>query len=179
MTQATASLLLALALPTGGTAPLPHWNPKAPENVKLLPGFTQANVAEVLGAVGARVQRSGADPSRSDLLATFPNGTKAVIAMSGCDTAGSGCKALNIQSFWTKSAKAPPERTAEAVAAFNQRYSFGKAFVMADGRTTLQYYLTADYGFVRGNLAVVLLVFADQAEKLAADFLRPLEKSAP
>ena len=179
MVQAAAFLLLSVALPAAGTAPLPHWNPKAPENARLLPGFSQASVAEVLGAVGARVQRSGTDAAHSDLLATFPNGTKAVIALNGCDAAGIGCKALNIQSFWTKSSKVPPERTAEAVTAFNQRYSFGKAFVMADGRTTLQYYMTADYGFVRGNLAVVLLVFADQAEKLAAEFLRPLERSAP
>jgi hypothetical protein len=113
------------------------------------------------------------------LLATFPNGTRALLTLSGCDADATACKALNVQSFWTKSAKVPPERTAEAVTAFNQRYAFGKAFVMADGRTTLQYYLTADYGSVRGNLAVVLTVFSDQAEKLAAEFLRPLERAAP
>jgi hypothetical protein len=157
---------------------LPHWNPKAPENGRQLPAFTQANVVEVLGAVGARVQRSGTDAANPEFLATFPNGTKALITLGGCDKDVT-CKALNIQSFWTKSSKVPPERTAQAVTAFNQRYAFGKAFLMADGRTTLQYYLPADYGFARGNLAVVFLVFADQAEKLAAEFLRPLERAAP
>jgi hypothetical protein len=80
-----------------------------------------------------------------------------------------------MQSTWPRPAGAAPERLAAAVAAFNQRYSFAKAFVAADGRPALQRYLTADYGFVRGNLAVNLLVFANQAERFAAEALRPLE----
>ena len=172
----SAALLLLGPGAAIAAVPVPHWNPKAPENGRLQTALTVANVVEVLGAVDARVQRTGSDAANPALLATFPNGTKALITLGSCDKEVA-CKALNIQSFWTKSAKVPPERTAQAVTAFNQRYAFGKAFVMADGRTTLQYYLTADYGFVRGNLAVVLLVFADQAEKLASEFLRPLERS--
>jgi hypothetical protein len=95
--------------------------------------------------------------------------------MSSCDPAGTVCKALSIQSFWTRIANSPSERTAQAIALFNQRYSFGKAFVAADGRPALQRYLTADYGFIRGDLAVNLLVFANQADRFAAQVLRPLE----
>ena len=40
-------------------------------------------------------------------------------------------------------------------------------------------YLTADYGFIRGNLAVNLLVFASQADIFANQVLRPLERPAP
>jgi hypothetical protein len=79
------------------------------------------------------------------------------------------------QSFWTRIANSSPEKTAQAIASFNQRYSFGKAFVAADGRPALQRYLTADYGFIRGNLAVNLLVFANQAEQFATQVLKPLE----
>ena len=66
-----------------------------------------------------------------------------------------------------------PQQTAEAIAGFNRRLAFAKAFVAADGRPTLQRYLTADYGFVRGNLAVNLLVFSTQAERFAAEVLAP------
>jgi hypothetical protein len=95
--------------------------------------------------------------------------------MSSCDAGGNACKALGIQSYWPKIAGAPPERTAKAIERFNQRFSFAKAYVAADGRPALQRYLTADYGFVRGNLAVNLLVFASQAELFAREVLRPLE----
>jgi hypothetical protein len=92
-----------------------------------------------------------------------------------CDAGGAACKALSIQSYWTKIANAPPERTAQAIEGFNRRYSFAKAFLTADGRPALQRYLTADYGFVRGNLAVNLLVFSSQSEQFATQVLRPLE----
>src|SRR3546814_13424832 len=74
-----------------------------------------------------------------------------------------------------RSANAPPGRAAAAIADFNRRYSFAKAFIAEDGRPALQRYLTADYGFLRGNLAVNLLVFANQAERFARDVLGPLE----
>ncbi len=41
--------------------------------------------------------------------------------MSSCDPAGTACKALSIQSFWTRIANSPPELTATAIAGFNQR----------------------------------------------------------
>src|SRR3546814_3245693 len=82
---------------------------------------------------------------------------------------------LSIQSYWTKIASAPPGRAAAAIAYFNRGYSFAKACIAEDGRPALQRYLTADYGFLRGNLAVDLLVFANQAERFARDVLGPLE----
>jgi ABC-type ATPase with predicted acetyltransferase domain len=65
-----------------------------------------------------------------------------------------------------------PERLAANIQAFNRRYAFSRAFLTADGRPALQRYLTADYGFIRGNLAVNLLVFANQSERFAAEVLR-------
>jgi len=152
---------------------VPRWNPKAPENAQILPAFSFATIEPVLTGIGARFQRSG-QPGKPSLLVTFPNNRKAMLMLGSCDAAGA-CKALSIQSYWTKIANAPPERTAQSIQGFNQRYSFAKAFLTADGRPALQRYLTADYGFVRGNLAVNLLVFASQAEKFATDVLRPLE----
>ena len=171
--------VLAMLLPTvpaAAGAALPRWNPRAPENSQLVPGFDAGNVSDVLKAIGARSQRSGSDPSKPVVLAVFANGRKAQLSLSGCNAAGTACKALSIQSFWVKSAKVPPERTAKAIEQFNHRYAFAKAFVTADGRPSLQRYLTADYGYVRGNLAVNLLAFADQAERLAVEFLEPLDK---
>jgi hypothetical protein len=167
--------LLALA-GTGAAAQSPlRWNPKAPENSQVLSTFNYANVEGVLDAIGARRQRAGAGPNRPVILVNFANGRRAVLVLSACDSAGSACKAMSIQSYWTRIGNAPPERTAEAISAFNRRLAFAKAFVAADGRPTLQRYLTADYGFIRGNLAVNLLVFASQAERFAAEVLAPLE----
>ena len=172
---AGAAFLIAAA-PASQIAPA-RWNPRAPENGQLLPSFNYSTVEPVLAAVGARFQRSG-EGAKPRLLVTFPNNRKATLVFGACNADGSACKSLSIQSHWTRIANSPPERTAKAVEAFNQRYSFGKAFVAADGRPALQRYLTADYGFVRGNLAVNLLVFANQAERFGSEVLRPLEASA-
>lgn len=153
----------------------PKWNPRAAENVRVLPHFSYATVELVLNAIGARHQRAGVD-GKPAILATFPNGRKAMLLLSACDDKGA-CKALSIQSYWTKIANAPPAQTADAIEKFNQRFSFAKAFVAEDGRPALQRYLTADYGFIRGNLAVNLLVFASQADQFANDVLKPLEAS--
>ena len=151
----------------------PRWTPNAPDNAQLLANFSYATVEPVLTAIGARFQRSG-QAARPALLVTFPNNRRATLNLRSCDAAGA-CKALSIQSFWTRIANSPPDKTAQAIATFNQRFSFAKAFIAADGRPAMQRYLVADYGFVRGNLAVNLLVFASQAEQFATQVLRPLE----
>ena len=66
----------------------------------------------------------------------------------------------------------PPERLAANIHQFSLRYAFSRAFVTRDGRPALQRYLTADYGFIRGNLAVNLLVFANHSERFASEVLR-------
>ena len=161
----------AASAPAQGVAPQ-RWNPRAPENGQVVANFSYATVEPVLSAIGARFQRGG-QGSTPTILVTFPNNRKATLLLGGC--ASGTCKSMSIQSYWTPIANAAPERTAKAIESFNQRYSFGKAFLAPDGRPTLQRYLTADYGFIRGNLAVNLLVFANQAERFATEVLRPLE----
>ncbi len=163
-----ASLTLVMAAPAvgQGVAP-PKWNPRAPENAQLLPNFSFATVEPVLSAIGARHQRGG-QPGRPSLLVTLPNNRRAVLTFGSCNAAGA-CKALAIQSVWPKPAADP----GAAIQRFNQRYTFAKAFLLGDGRPALQRYLTADYGFVRGNLAVNLLVFANQSERFAVEALQP------
>lgn len=168
-----AAFLLAAAPASAESAASPRWNPKAPENAQLLADFSYGTVEPVLTAIGARFQRS-AQAGKPALLVVFPNNRRATLLFSSCDAAGA-CKALSVQSFWTRIANAPPDKTSQAIASFNQRYSFAKAYIAADGRPALQRYLTADYGFVRGNLAVNFLVFASQAEQFATQVLRPLE----
>ncbi len=168
-----AAAVTAPALAAPQVAP-PRWNPRAPENGQIIPAFSYATVEPVLNAIGAKYQRAGTDPARPAIAVTFANGRKSTLMFSACDGAGL-CKALSIQSFWTPIAKSTPAETAAAIEAFNQRFAFAKAFVAADGRPALQRYLIADYGFIRGNLAVDLLVFARQAEEFATDVLRPLE----
>ena len=169
---AAVASLFTLALAANAAAPAVPWNPKAPENTQVLPAFSFATLEPVLSAIGARYQRSGS-AAKPELLVSFANNRKAILMMSAC--ADGGCKALSIQSYWTPIANSPPERTARAIDDFNERYAFAKAYVAPDGRPALQRYLTADYGFVRGNLAVNLLVFSRQADQFASDVLRPLE----
>jgi Putative bacterial sensory transduction regulator len=175
-TKAWPIFILAVlgALPAPAQAPV-RWNPRAPENNQVLATFNYANIEQVLDAIGARHRRGGTTPNRPVILVNFANGRRAVLVLNACDSGGTVCKAMSIQSYWTRIGNSPPERTAEAIASFNRRLAFAKAFVAADGRPTLQRYLTADYGFIRGNLAVNLLVFANQAERFAADVLAPLE----
>jgi hypothetical protein len=111
------------------------------------------------------------------LLVTFANNRKAVLALGGCTGPGAAaaCKSLSMQSNWTKIANSTPQKTAAAIQRFNQRYSFGKAFMTPDGQPGMQRYLTADYGFIRGNLAVNLLVYATQVDRFATQVLGPLE----
>lgn len=166
-----AALLAAAAPPAPALQP-PRWNPKAPENAQLHPAFAFATIEPVLDAIGARHQRSGT-PARPSLLVVFPNGRRAGLLLSACDADGA-CKAMSIQSYWTRIANSPAPATAAAIETFNQRYAFAKAYLAPDGRPALQRYLTADYGFIRGDLAVNLLAFAKQADEFAA-VLRPLE----
>ena len=152
----------------------PKWNPKAPENNQLLPAFSFAAVEPVLNAIGAKFQRGGT-PARPELAVTLPNNRRAALTFLRCNAGASACKALTIQSNWPRIAGATPEQTSRALDAFNRTNPFAKAYAAADGRIVLQRYLTADYGFVRGDLAVNLLVFANQAERLANQTLRPLQ----
>ncbi len=155
------------------------WNPRAPENGQLLPAFNYSTVETVLSSIGARHQRASANPARPLIVANFPNGRRAVVSLLSCNPDGSACKALGIQSSWAVPTGTPRPRLDEAVGRFNQRYSFSKAYVTAQGRLALQRYLTADYGFVRGNLAVNLQVFADQANRFANEVVRPLAPATP
>lgn len=171
-------LALAAAAALAAQPSAPQWNPSAPENSRVVPSFSAATIAPVLRSIGARYVRGGT-ASAPALLVTFVNGRKATLVLGACDAAGGACKALTIASFWTPIANSPPEATAKAIEGFNQRFAFAKAFVAPDGRPALQRYLTADFGIIRGNLAVNLLVFADQAERFAVDVLRPLEAPSP
>ena len=172
MKAAIGTLALAASWAGGVQAQVP-WNPRAPENSQTRPTFNNATVEEVLNAIGARHQRSGS-PARPLIAVAFANNRRAVISLLSCNGDGSACRALGIQSSWNMPPGTPPARVAAAIEQFNRRYSFAKAFVAANGRMTLQRYLTGDYGFIRGDLAVNLQVFANQAERFANEVMRPL-----
>ena len=164
-----AALALAGAAASAQT-PAP-WNPAAPENRTVLPTFNYATVESVLAAVGARSERRGT-VDRPALAVTFANNRRAAILFGSCERQGAACKAISIQAVWARPANVPADALSTRIQQFNQRYAFSRAFLTGDGRPALQRYLTADYGFIRGNLAVNLLVFASQSERFAADVLR-------
>jgi hypothetical protein len=163
-------LLFSHAAAPAQSAPA-RWNPAAPENRQVLPTFNYATVENVLNSIGAQSQRRGT-PDRPALAVTFANNRRAAILFGSCERQGAACKAISIQAVWTRPANVPAERIAANVQQFNRRYAFARAFLTADGRPALQRYLTADFGIIRGNLAVNLLVFASQSERFAAEVLR-------
>jgi hypothetical protein len=162
---------LAVSLPWTAAAQTPPWNPAGADNRQVLPTFDYANVESVLTQIGARFERRGT-PDRPALSVTFANNRRAAILFGSCERQGAVCKAVSIQAVWNRPAGPAAARLPAAVQAFNQRYAFARAFLAADGRPTLQRYLTADYGFIRGNLAVNLLAFATQAERFATEVVR-------
>ena len=164
-------MLAAVAAPAVAQTAPGRWNPASPENRQILPTFNYATVETVLGQIGAQSERRGS-ADRPALAVTFPNNRRAAILFGSCEPGGAVCKAISIQAVWTRPANVAADRLAENIQQFNRRYAFSRAFLTADGRPALQRYLTADYGFVRGNLAVNLLVFANQSERFAAEVLR-------
>lgn len=168
------SVLLWPATVSAQPSPAPPvpWNPAAPENRQVLPTFNYQTVESVLTAVNARFERRGT-ADRPALEVTFRNGRRAAILFGSCERQGAACKAISIQSVWVRPANIPADRLAANIQSFNQRYAFSRAYLTQDGKPALQRYLTADYGIIRGNLAVNLLVFADQAERFAVEVLRP------
>ncbi len=166
-------LLVALSLvatPAAAQAP-PAFNPAAPENRQVLPAFNYATVELVLTQIGVRFERRGS-AERPALQVTFASGPRAGIVFGSCERQGTACKAISIQAVWPRPASMTPERLAANIQRFNQRYAFQRAYLTADGRPALQRYLTADYGFIRGDLAVNLLVFASQTARFQAEALR-------
>ncbi len=149
-----------------------RFNPAAPENRQILPAYNYQTVELVLNQIGARHERRGA-ADRPALAITFANGRRAAVIFGSCERQGAACKAISIQAIWPRPAAIPADRLAASVQGFNQRYAFSRASLTQDGRPALQRYLTADYGFIRGDLAVNLLVFATQAERFAAEVVSP------
>ena len=168
LSAALSACRLAWPAAASGAA---RWNPAAPENRQVLPTFNYSTVETVLTAIGATSQRRG-NADRPALAVTFSNGRRAAIIFGSCDRGGAACRAISVQAVWNRPANVPPERLAANIHQFSLRYAFSRAFVTRDGRPALQRYLTADYGFIRGNLAVNLLVFANHSERFASEVLR-------
>ena len=169
--RAALALLMFVAGPAAAQTAPARWNPAAPENRQILPTFNYATVESVLTQIGAQGERRGT-AERPALAVTFSNNRRAAILFGSCERQGAACKAISIQAVWTRPASLPADRLATNIQQFNRRYAFSRAFLTADGRPALQRYLTADYGFIRGNLALNLLVFANQSERFAAEVLR-------
>jgi hypothetical protein len=168
-----AALLLAALQPPAAAGP---FNAAAPENRQVLPAFSYATVEPVLAQIGARYERAG-DGQQPALTITFINGRRAAILFGSC--LGSSCRAISIQAVWNAPPGVAAGQLASAVAGFNQRYAFSRAFVAADGRPSLQRYLTADFGFIRGNLAVNLIVFAGQIDRFVTEVIQAPPGASP
>jgi hypothetical protein len=170
--EALSAILLAVAQPAAAGP----FDASAPQNREVLPAFSYATVEPVLAQIGARYERAGTDQQPA-LTITFVNGRRAALLFGSC--LGTSCRALSIQAVWNAPAGVAAPQLAAAIAGFNQRYAFSRAFIAADGRPSLQRYLTADFGFIRGNLAVNLIVFAGQIDRFVAEVINAPAAPAP
>jgi hypothetical protein len=173
-----AALAFLASVPAAAQPPAAGpFDASAPQNREVLPAFSYATVEPVLAQIGARYERAGND-AQPALTITFINGRRAAILFGSC--LGTSCRAISIQAVWNAPPGVPAAPLATAVAGFNQRYAFSRAFVAADGRPSLQRYLTADFGFIRGNLAVNLIVFAGQIDRFVTEVIQaPLQAAPP
>jgi len=172
----SAAAFAFLALAAAQPAAAGPFDAAAPENREVLPSFSYATVEPVLAQIGARFERAGND-ERPALTVTFINGRRAAILFGSCQA--TSCRAISIQAVWNAPSGTAAQQLAGAVSAFNQRYAFSRALIAADGRPSLQRYLTADYGFIRGNLAVNLIVFAGQIDRFVSEVLQTSGTTAP
>ena len=163
-----AAPLLLLAAPVAAQVP---FNPASPENRQVMPTFNYDTVETVLRQINARFERRGA-AERPALQVQFANGRRAGIVFGSCERQGAACKAIAVQAAWPRPANVPAERLAANIQRFNQRFAFSAGYVTSDGQAALRRYLTADFGFLRGDLAVNLLVFANMAQRFQAEVLR-------
>ncbi|MGE0178491.1 MAG: YbjN domain-containing protein [Sphingomonas sp.] len=163
-----AALLLLSASPAVAQVP---FNPAAPENRQVMPAFSYETVETVLRQINARFERRGT-AERPALEVTFPNGRRAAIVLGSCERQGAACKALSIQAVWPRPTAVPAERLAANIRRFNQRFAYSSAYVTTEGAAAMRRYLTADFGFLRGDLAVNLLVFANMAARFHTEVLR-------
>jgi hypothetical protein len=170
MSRALAALVLLASAPAAAQPPAAAgpFDASAPQNREVLPAFSYATVEPVLAQIGARYERAGSD-AQPALTITFINGRRAAILFGSC--LGSSCRAISIQAVWNAPSDDRIAQLGNAVTAFNQRYAFSHAFLAADGRPSLQRYLTADFGFIRGNLAVNLIVFAGQIDRFVSEVI--------
>lgn len=164
-----------LLLPDAAVQGQGRWSPDAPANRQVLPTFNYSTVEGVLDEIGARHERRGG-AGRPSLLVTFQSGRRAAIVFGSCSEGGETCRAISLQSGWTLPRGVASQRAADLTQAFARRYAFSRAFVLPNGNLALQRYLTADYGFIRGNLAVNLLAFAAQLDLFAREVLAPLSR---
>ena len=176
MSRRLAVFALLVAGTAGAQPPAAGpFDASAPQNRDVLPAFSYATVEPVLAQIGARYERAGTDQQPA-LSITFINGRRAALLFGSC--LGTSCRALSIQAVWPVPMAVAAPQLATAIAAFNRRYAFSRAFVAADGRPSLQRYLTADFGFIRGNLAVNLIVFAGQIDRFVSEVLQAPPPSA-
>lgn len=168
-----AGLLLACSTSALAQPNVARWTPAAPENRQVAPTFNYATVESVLAEAGIAAERRG-EPDRPQLLVTFRSGRRGAIVFGACSPDGSVCRSLSLQAGWSSPPGANPQRVVDAVQEFNRRYAFSRAFVLANGNLALQRYLTADYGFIRGNLAVNLLAFAAQVDLFVEEVIAPV-----
>jgi hypothetical protein len=167
--------LSSLPSPAAASAQSGSWDPNGPSNRQVFPTFNYAIVESVLAEVGARSERRGT-AERPGLLVTFASGRRAAIVFGSCSEGGNSCRAISLQAGWALPPGATSIRASALAEAFTRRYAFSRAFILPNGNLALQRYLTADYGFIRGNLAVNLLAFAAQLDLFANEVLAPLAR---
>ena len=125
---------------------------------KLLYDYDVESIIPVLQEVGFRWEGRTAPDGGKIIKATAPNGLIFFLRPTSCRTgANDGCAGINmVAAFQGK----VDQRT---VNSFNYRYAFSSAGIDDSGAAYISRYEIADYGIPKGNFALSMLVFLNQA----------------
>ena len=120
--------------------------------------FSTSNIGPILTELGAVWQEGEANGQR--YIAVNADGQlNFLLAPTACRGANNtDCVGLSMTALFEGQANP------QSVSAFNYRFAFCSAGLDPDGGAYLNRYEIADYGMARGNLAVSILVFIEQAK---------------
>lgn len=125
---------------------------------KLFYDYDVENVIPVLQEIGFKWEGRTAPDGTKIIKASAPNGLIFFLRPTSCRKgANSGCAGINMVAAFQGDVD---QRT---VNSFNYRYAFSSAGVDEGGAAYISRYEIADYGVPKGNFALSMLVFLDQA----------------
>jgi hypothetical protein len=116
--------------------------------------FTSDSVMSILGEAGATNLQKGVAEGIPYVKGTDHNGFNFVALMRACEQ--TACRGIELAYSWRMDGKTV---SLPSVNAFNEQYTFAKAFLTEGGNLVLSRLIIADGGITRDNVLANVIVF--------------------